>query len=337
MTVPAVGLDGAVDGLQRIHQSAELKLLPEPSVYVLHMIRNLRTEFMVVSMSLTGLVVLHAFKSDIEGFFHPDAGFVMNTAVQGYRTRYIGGAEKGGIAVGEDLAGFEVENLESLMLLLLVLGHEAAHLLNVHGRYRDQGNDETKALEVWADFFGTKVALVVMTIGDKVQDLVSSLPGGDETGARLDAIGEAIGRLATTYFDTDDGRYEPAPVRVATCVAGVMSALDTFWRLHGIDRDVERSISLQLRLYQAPAMKDMLARVGAAAPDRAQIPAIRRIHQIIQGDRSSITAGMQPLPAEWLRTNYEGSEEERVARVKEELELLKAELTRLGFDGPDDE
>lgn len=288
-------------------------------------------------MPLTGLAVLEAFKSDIEGFFNPGAGFVMNTAVQGIRTRYIGNAEKGGIAVSEDLASFEVESLESLMFLLLVLGHEAAHLLNVHGGYRDQSNEETKALEVWADFFGTKVAMVVMTIGDKVQDMVSSLPGGDKTGTRLDAIGEAIGLLATTYFETNDGRYEPAPVRVATCLAGVMSALDTFWRLNGIDRDVERSISLQLRLYQAPSMKAMLARVGAAAPDRGQIPAIRRIHQIIQGDRPSITVGMQPLPAEWLRTNYEGSEEERVARAEVELELLKAELTRLGFDFPDDE
>ena len=285
-------------------------------------------------MKLTGLDVLAAFKSDIEGFFYPNSGFVMNTAVQGIRTRYIGSAEKGGIVVSDDLARHEVESLESIIFLLLVLGHEAAHLLNVHGGYVDQSNDDTRALEVWADFFGTKVAMVVMTIGEKVQDMVTSLPGGNKTGARVDAIGEAIGRLATSYFDTNDGRYEPAPIRVATCVAGVMSALDTHWGLKGIGRDVGRSLSLQLRLYQAPTMKAQLERFGAGAPDRSQISVIRRIHQLIQGDRASITKGMQPIPEEWLKTNYTGDEDERIARAERDFELLKAELLKLGLDIP---
>lgn len=287
-------------------------------------------------MQLTGLRVLEAFKSDIESFFYLDSGFVMNTAVQGITTRYIGNAEKGGIAVSEDLANYEVNSLESMMFLLLVLGHEAAHLLNAHGGHHDQSNDETRALEVWADFFGTKVAMVVMTIGDRVQDMVTSLPGGDKTEDRVNAIGAAIGLLATTYFDTNDGRYEPAPIRVATCVAGVMSALDTYWRLNGIERDVGRSLSLQLRLYQALAMKAQLGQVGAAVPDRSQIPAIHRIHQEIQGGSASITKGMRPIPAEWLGTNYEGSEEDRVARSEREFEHLKVELSKLGLDIPDE-
>ena len=283
-------------------------------------------------MQLKGLHVLEAFKADVESFFYPESGFVMNTVVQGTKTRYMGNAERGGITVSEDLANCEVSSLERMMFLLLVLGHETAHLLNVHGGHRDQSNDDTRALEVWADFFGTKAAMVVMTIGDKMQDMVASLPGGGETGPRLDAIGAAIGLLGTTYFDTDDGRYESAPVRVATCVAGVMSALDTHWKMHGIEKDVERSLKLQLRLYQTPAMMAQLGRVGAAALDRSQIPEIRRIHQAIQGDRASITAAMRPVPAEWLRTNYAGSEEERVARAEWEFERLMVELTNLGMD-----
>lgn len=285
-------------------------------------------------MQLKGVHVLEAFKSDVESFFYTESGFVMNTVVQGTKTRYMGNAERGRIAVSEDLANCAVDSLERLMFLLLVLGHETAHLLNVHGGHRDQSNDDTKSLEVWADFFGTKVAIVVMTIGDKMQDMVASLPGGGETGARLDAIGVAIGLLATTYFDTDDRRYEPAPIRVATCVAGVMSALDTHWKMHGIERDIERSLNLQLRLYQTPELMAQLGRVGAAASDRSQIPEIRRIHQAIQGDRASITVGMRPVPAEWLRTNYEGREEERVARAEWEVERLKGELTKLGWTCP---
>lgn len=285
-------------------------------------------------MHITGMCVIDAFKRDVEGFFYSGSGFVLNTVVQGTRTAYRGNAERGGIILSSDLAECEVDSLDRLMFILLVLGHETAHLLNVHGGYRDESHDDTKALEVWADFFGTKVAMVAMTIGERIQDMVTSLPGGSETGGRIEAIGSAIGLLGTTYFETDDDRYEPAPVRVATCVTGVMSSLDTFWQLNGIAQSVERSLALQHRLYQSPAMRAMLSR-GGGAPSPGQIPSIRRIHQAIQGDKPAITAGMRPVPAAWLRTNYDGSEAARAADSKRRLERLKVELTRLGLDVPE--
>ncbi len=283
-----------------------------------------------------GRDVIDAFKSDIEWFFYPSAGFAMNIIVRGTRTAYRGNAASGGVLISTDLAECEVDSLEKMIFILLVLGHETAHLLNVHGGYQDESNQDTKAIEIWADFFGTKVAMVAMTIGEKVQDMVIGLPGGRETGARVEAIGAAIGLLGTTYFQTESARYEPAPIRVATCVAGVMSALDTYWSLNGIPRSVERSLSLQLRLYKSPAMRSMLSKIWAAdVPDRANFPIIRRIHQHIQGERASITEGMRPIPSAWLRTNYEGSEHERMAEAERQLEILKKELSKLGLELPE--
>lgn len=283
---------------------------------------------------LTGKDVLDAFKSDLEGFFYPDSGFVMNTAIQGSKTVYMGDANKGGVVVSKDLASHEVGSLEELVLILLILGHESAHLINVHNGYRDQTNDDTRAIEVWADFFGTKIAVVMLTFGEKILDLVTSFPGGAETGTRIDAIGAAIGRLAVSYFETNDGRYEPAPVRVATCVAGVMSALDTFWAMQGKGRSVARSLSIQKRLYASPVMTGQLLRADARAPDRSQLPLLRQIHKVIQGDRDSITPGMRDLPKQWLGTDYRGSEEARLANVKLQNEILMAELKKLGLEIP---
>lgn len=283
---------------------------------------------------LKGIDVINAFKSDIEGFFCPNAGFEMNISVQGRNTVC---RRNGDIIISTDFAESDVDSLESMMFTLLVLGHETAHLLNVHGRIQDEPKQDTKALEVWADFFGTKVAIVAMTIGDKIQDMVSELPNGKKTGARVDAIGAAIGRLGETYFDTKSPRYEPAPVRVATCVAGVMSALDTFWSLRGKSRDAGRSMALQHRLYQSPAMQLMIRKMGgASAPDRGQFSNIRRLHQYIQDGRPSITMGMLPMPSAWLNTNYEGTEQERMTEVEKQFGVLKEQLTKLGLDLPDD-
>jgi len=278
-----------------------------------------------------GIDVLEAFKSDIEGFFLPEAEFVMNAAVNGFTTRYIGGATKGGIAVSQDLANCDVDTLETMMFLLLVLGHEAAHLLNVHGGYRDQSSSDTRALEVWADFYGTKVAISVMTLGDRVRAIVTSIPGGNETATRLDAVGNAIGRLASTYFNTKDERYEPATIRALTCVVGVVSAINTYFTLKGVKRDARLLVDLQLRLFRTPELSPHLPGIGAAITDASQVSTIRRIHQSIQGERTAITQGMHPIPAQWLRTNYEGSDEENASRAKVEFDSIIRELEGLGI------
>ncbi len=283
-------------------------------------------------MTVKGADVLAAFKSDLEGFFYPEAGFRMNAAVNGITTRYIGNANTGGIAVSQDLADCDVDTLETMMFLLLVLGHEAAHLLNVHGGHRDESHRETKALESWADFFGTKVALVAVTLGERVQALVTSLPGGGDTARRLDAVGNAIGRLASTYFDTDDSRYEPAPIRALNCVAGVVSTINTYFMLKGRDRDVELLVHLQVRLFRAPELKPHMERIAAAEPDYTQVTTITRIHQLLQGTREAITEGMRPIPAQWLRTNYEGSAEDKASRATEMYASIAVELEKLGLN-----
>ena len=95
-------------------------------------------------------------------------------------------------------------------------------------------------------------------------------------------------------------------------------------------------MSLQLRLYQSPAMRLMLSKVeGASVPERGQFPTIRRIHQHIQSGRPSITVGMRPIPSAWLHTNYEGSEQERMAEAERQLERLKEEIAKLGLDLPE--
>lgn len=285
-------------------------------------------------MLVTGKQVLEAFKSDVEGFFYPDAGFVMNTAVNGIKTRYVGDAEKGGIAVSHDLAAFEVRSLADLMFVLLVLGHEAGHLLNVHGAHQDSSKDETRALEVWADFYGAKVAMAVMTIGTKVRAMVDS-HGGTNAGVRLDAIGVALGRLSGTYFEVADRRYEPSPTRVATFVAGVMSGLVVNWVQHGHVPSVENLIHAQRRIYATEDMRAQLLLVQGSAPEQSQFSTIRHIHQKIQGDKSAITAGMKCVASEWIQTNYDGTDEEYMDRYVEALKQLKVELSAVGLDLPD--
>ncbi|MBN0023948.1 hypothetical protein JTL70_34780, partial [Pseudomonas aeruginosa] len=68
---------------------------------------------------------------------------------------------------------------------------------------------------------------------------------------------------------------------------------------------------------------------------RGQFSTIRRIHQHIKSDRASITVGMLPIPSAWLHTNYEGSEQERMAEAERQRDKLKEELAKLGLALPE--
>ena len=87
-----------------------------------------------------------------------------------------------------------------MALILIVLGHEAAHYLNRHNEHEDQSPVETRALEMWADFFGMKLALVAMTFGENLKNISAALPGWSSSDRRTDAVAEALAILSAVSY-----------------------------------------------------------------------------------------------------------------------------------------
>ena len=295
---------------------------------------------------ITGEEVLNAFKADIESFFGSNNAFQLRVEVGGISPVCRGSGEKARIIWPKDLLTQPVNTSNDMVFLLIVLGHETAHYLNRHNEHNDQSSFESRAIEMWADFFGTKVALVAITIGEKLQRLSVALPDWDNSGKRIGALASALATLSATYFKIEHQKYPPARVRVATCVAGALSFFEVLFSIQAgakggyegylkashPDTIVRRALEIQMRIYRNEVLNNLVIIPEPLDLNSEQLQTISAVHKGIQAGQRAMFCGMAPIPAAWLNLNYDVPEEQRQETVKNKMQVLKNTLERLGID-----
>lgn len=281
---------------------------------------------------MNGREVVDAVKRDVENFFRPGCGFELKVIFLGNRNLCRGKGIDTKILLDSALADFEIESPDSLTFVLLTVGHETAHYLNCHNNHQDSNSTETRSLEEWADFYGTKVAMYLITFGESTTALCKRFPEYMSQANRLQSIGRAIGMLSKTYFDTSSSKYGSPLYRVGTCVSGVLSFLDTYWN----SKDLARSLAIWKTLHSNPDLTSLIeAYDGENIGNELSVESTVRIHQEIQGKNPEISSGMKNLPALFLGTNYDVSPLQRAAYVLEVRAELQRQSEKLyGEDGP---
>lgn len=295
-----------------------------------------------VEPALTGQDVVEAFKADVEDFFEAKHGFELRIETAGFSPKCKGSGSAARIQLPVEMLEKSVESYTDLALLLLVLGHEAAHYLHRHNEHYDESALDYRALEMWADYFGTKVAMVVMTIG---QNTLRRF--GDLTGAksRLDALASALATLSGSYFNITSPNYPSADERVSTCISGMLSFFEAQFGLQAGAKGggaayrkameprtiIERALKVQLRLY-ANSTLAALARTSPSRDDEFQeIKIIAAIHKKIQNGQPALFEGLKEVQSLWLNLDYDIPDELRAAIAKKRRELLVNTLGDMGI------
>lgn len=233
-----------------------------------------------------------------------------------------------------------------MALMLFILGHEAAHLLNRHNEHCDESSLETQAIEMWADYYGVKLALVVITFGKNTQRLADSLRGGESMRFCIKSFSSAFSTLAETYFNISHPSYPPAAVRVSTCIAGLLSFFEKIFASqalqHGDEKEyfnslkpetvVERSINLQQWIYENPDLARLHKEPSALQLNPEQIRLISKVHREVQSNQEALFKGMKEVPAHWLCLGFDTPEDERIIRANEKISALKSTLENFGLD-----
>lgn len=233
--------------------------------------------------ALTGRDVVEAFKLDVEAFFKVKHGFELRIETAGFSPKCKGSGSDLRIQLPMDMLEKPVESLTDLALLLLVLGHETAHYLHRHNEHSDESALEYRALETWADYFGTKVAMIVMTIGENTLRRFGTFTGAKNSGNRLDALASALATLSGSYFNTTSPNYPSANERVSTCISGMLSFFEVQFGLQaGAEGGkaayrkamepraiIVRALKVQMRLY-ANSTLAALARTSPSRDDEFQ-------------------------------------------------------------------
>jgi hypothetical protein len=293
---------------------------------------------------IIGKDVVKAFKSDIEEFFHPHAKFQLQVETGGFSPSCRGVRERARIVLPADLMQCKITSLEELSFTLLVLGHETAHYMHRHNEHHDNEAHESRSIEMWADFFGTKIALVVLTIGPQIGDILNALPGGEETRNREDALASALARLANSYFSINSTNYDPAEARVSTCVAGMLSFFQVRYPMQALITGgseeflkaanptvvVARALGLQQRLFKNSDLATVMVR-SVDVPSVDQLEAISAVHKQIQAEQPALFQGMTALPSLWLSLDYIIPDETKKITAARNMEVLQRSLAALGM------
>lgn len=273
-------------------------------------------------MSLTNKDIIIAFIEDFKSMHHDDqqpdviCDFDGDPATLAQVTNVH---EKPTLQFSYLFSDSIVDDYRDLFYCLIIAGHELAHWANAHTKHLDKDDLDSKAIEMWADFFGARLVFTAVARCEKVKEIITGqlrTSTFDELGP--DALLPEYGRaLRSLYNDVlvpaDFSPQYPSPIeRVHICTAGVTSF---FYRHQGC-MNMGRAI-LVLRSILLDPFQDLLDifQQDVSGGDRHEL-AFRtiEIHLELKQGRSLITPGIRDEFNHLVGTHYLGHEDNMAHR-----------------------
>lgn len=274
---------------------------------------------------LTGETLARAAAADFEDFFLPWEPMSVRIAIESANSPCIRGVEDDArIVIPPDMAAKRIEDSDAFFFHLLIIGHEIAHLMHRHLHATDMTQEDDRALEFWADFYGAKVMMVLVSYGDRCSAIFEKFFGSVGFEAPLESIGRAVGRMVECGIYNEHPRYPKPLLRVGLVSNGITS----FLRLNMKDAPAIWYYSVFKRIFGTQPVRElMLFTPEHVDLDFEPIRRARAWHRAMQGDAIAITRGFKPNLIRYLHTTFDQTAEEQKASVEERL----AEFHAAGF------
>lgn len=261
---------------------------------------------------LTGEILARMALEDFAEFFFQGRELIIPLTIGDTRSHASAKSKgkKRWIAISRDMAEHEIDGPATFLFHLLILGHEIAHIAHEHVYSGQQDTIEHSALEFWADFYGAKVLMTLITFGARIRENFDSyFSDPDEYRKRLTHVGDAVDRMVETNVYNEHPKY-PAPlVRVGLVQNGICSFLR-----HNMGASFKPSMyaSIFTIVMSGPTVRHLME----SDPNQADFSdePIKRIlnwHRAMQGDRSAITPDFKFHLLKYLHTTFDQTDEER--------------------------
>lgn len=276
---------------------------------------------------LTGRDIADAISSDFNMFFWPGSGFTVRVETAPCNMPFVCKDKTGSyIKIPREMADDEVTTPARLLFHLLMIGHEIGHLTHRHLEGANaQSDEEYRSLELWADFYGAKVAMAVLTYGSRLHAIARTMWPSRDLHLLLNDFGEAVSLLVSKVY-REHKRY-PIPLDRAGLVSnGVMSFVRNYY---GPDFDFRLYYSVYNRVLLSPKVRGMIAANAPHEYDNAFIKTSLEWHRKAQGAASAITPGMLPHVSRFLDTAFDLTDEE----MAESQRVRTEELQKSGLIG----
>lgn len=213
-----------------------------------------------------------------------------------------------------------VSNHADLFYCLIIAGHELAHWANAHTKHADSDDLDSKAIEMWADFYGSRLVLTAIARCSSLQEIIRKLrtPAYDaeRENALLPAYGEALRRVYDRVYSpvSASPKYPSAVERVHICGAGVSSF---FYRHLGKMHQGMTILALKRVILEPFAdLTELFS--GRLDLEESSDLALRNIdiHMSLKEGRPLITPGVRPQFNQLVGTHYLGHDENMAHRGK---------------------
>lgn len=277
---------------------------------------------------LTGAILANMALQDFADFFLPGYELVIPLRI-GDTSSHASAKSRGSkrwIAISRDMADHEIATPATFLFHLLILGHEIAHVVHEHVYAGQQEAKDHSALEFWADFYGAKVMMTLITFGSRIcKSLDEHLQSASEDKKRLTYLAEAVDMMIATNVYNAHPKYPPPLVRAGLINNGVTSFLR-----HNMGAEFTPNMypSIFATLMSGPSVQRLIE-TDALQTDYSSDPIdrIQRWHREMQGNRPAITPHFRFNLLPYLHTTFDQTDEERKISKQERL----AELQAAGF------
>ncbi|MGV2052839.1 hypothetical protein ACQZ48_22445 [Agrobacterium sp. 22-209-1] len=277
---------------------------------------------------LTGEKLARLAAADFESFFHPDGEVSVRIFVEPvHSARIRGTGPNSRIIITPDMARDVIDGPDRLHLHLLILGHEIAHLVHRHVQDKPPETSEIRALEYWADFYGAKVMMTLVTCGGNISPIYRKYFPIDRFDPALRSMGSAVGTMVEAVYNIN--KYYPDPlVRVSLTTNGIICVLRRI--MLAADVDILWMFSAASRIMLAPPTRRLI-NTHPDQLDRFLTPLedARQWHLNMQKSHPPIDRWLHPYLLPFLSTTFEESElaiELAKAERREELDRLAQAL-----------
>jgi hypothetical protein len=276
---------------------------------------------------ITGKKIAEKVFSDVEGFFLHKAKFVIKKEYDSPGLLYVslkGAGLKSRIRLSSEFCSFEANTLDDLFFIIIIISHEIAHYLHKHNDHKDVEHIDVTAIETWADIYGAKIFMSVITFGKGCQALMHKVCDKIDQEVVLQAMGRAIGRVhGSIYLPNVDKRYPPAIERVRTLFAGITAFFDRI----NVSFSPRYRVSILITLSRSSGLSD---EINEHDVDWDQVKRIAdrssEIHIMLQRNESAITPNLKLFYVPILVTNYKLTAKENNER-REKLNELQKTMT----------
>ena len=269
---------------------------------------------------IQGRKVIENAICDLESFFMSCVNFNVNVEYNAKNISCKGIGEECRICFSKEFCEFIIRTNDDLHFAILVIGHEMAHYLHRHNEHRDQDSIESRSIEDWADFFGSKIAMTLITFGVKTSNTYLKFIDNKNSGKRLESLGRTLGKLANTYFNMNTECYSNRLSRVGHFVCGINSFLDQY--LGNID--INRSFSVMLRIYGDESLKEIMKSESRNfLYEEGNVAIVSNIHKKIQSNDLEITGGLKKEYKTYIGTNYLRSDKDKELYINAVKDIVK--------------